>query len=77
MNLWPVETILLMKAGASVVPAATGLLIAEGLAIRTRMYRAARLWAWLAGIMLAVVVLCFLAAIVCWACFDCSDGHSF
>lgn len=77
MNIWPMETATLVKAGTSLVPLATGLLIAEGLAMRTRMFSAARFWAWLAGVSLAVVTLCFLAGLVCWMCFDCGPGTKF
>lgn len=77
MNIWPSETATLIKAGTSMVPLATGLLIAEGLAMRARMFTTARLWAWLAGISLAVVTLCFLAGLVCWAWFDHSAGQTF
>lgn len=70
MNIWPMETATLVKAGTSLVPLATGLLIAEGLAMRTRMFTTARFWAWLAGASLAAITLCFLAGLVCWACFD-------
>ena len=74
MNIWPSETAILVKAGTSIMPLATGLLIAEGLAMRTRMFTTARLWAWLAGISLAAVMICFLAGLVCWAWFDSGPG---
>jgi hypothetical protein len=70
MNIWPTETALLVRIGACLAPFAAGMLIAEGLAVRTRMFGTARLWGWLAGITLGLVTLCFLAGLVCWAWFD-------
>jgi hypothetical protein len=70
MNIWPTETAVLVKAGTCMVPLAAGFLLAEGVALRTRMFGTAKLWAWLAGILLGVVTLCLLAGIVCWVCFD-------
>ncbi|MCD4824728.1 MAG: hypothetical protein K8S55_08975 [Phycisphaerae bacterium] len=69
-SIWPSETALLVKAGTCLVPMATGLLIAEGMALRTRMFGTAKLWAWLAGVLLGLVILCMLAGIICWICFS-------
>lgn len=70
MIAWPAETALLVKTGACIVPVASGLLIAEGVAIRNKMYGAAKFWSWLAGISLAAVVLCILAGLIVWISFD-------
>ncbi|NBB94280.1 MAG: hypothetical protein GVY16_00885 [Planctomycetes bacterium] len=69
MSIWPAETEFLVKTGFSLVPMAAGLLCAEGLALRTRMFGAARLWAVLAIIFLAAVTMCIIAGVVCWALF--------
>jgi hypothetical protein len=70
MTIWPAETEFLVKTGFSLVPVAAGLLCAEGLALRTRMFGAARIWALLAVVFLAAVTMCIVAGVVCWALFD-------
>lgn len=67
MEIWPAETALLVKIGVCLAPPALGLLLAEGLALRTRMFTAARLWATLAGVALGAVTLCVLSGLFCWA----------
>ena len=52
------------------VPLAAGLLVAEGMAMRTGMFGTAKLWAWVAGVLLGLVTLCFLAGLLCWVWFD-------
>lgn len=70
VDIWPEQTAILVKVGTSMVPAAAGMLFAEGLAMRTKMFAIAKCWAWLAGILLGLVTLCFLAGLVLWAWFD-------
>lgn len=69
MSIWPAETEFLVKTGFSLVPAAAGLLFAEGFALRTRMFGAAKLWATLAVVCLSAVTLCIIAGVVCWGLF--------
>jgi hypothetical protein len=69
MSNWPAETEFLVKTGFSLVPTAACLLFAEGLALRTRMFGTARLWATLAVVFLSAVTLCIIAGVVCWALF--------
>ena len=76
MNIWPSETEFLVKMGACMVPSATGFMIAEGVAMKTRMFGAARIWAWLAGILLGAVTICLLAGAFCWAWFEFGPGKT-
>ncbi len=76
MNIWPSETAILIKVGTCMVPLVAGLLIAEGVAMRARMFSTARLWAYLAGMVLSLVTVCFLAGLFCWVCFDWGPGKT-
>ncbi len=77
MNKWPTETAFLVKTGVCMVPLAARLLVAEGMAMRTGMFGAARVWTWVAGVLLGLVTLCFLAGLLCWVWFDWGPGKSF
>ena len=66
MEIWPSETVYLTQAGASLLPATVGFIMAEGLALRHRYYRLAKCWACLAGVCILGLLLCLLAGAFIW-----------
>ena len=54
----------LLKVGLCVLPAAAGFYIANELAHRSRMHRAAAVWRWLGRILAGLACLCLLTELL-------------